>query len=70
MLKFGNPVPPDTLGIGFKNRQISGQIQCHNLLLPSQAAVQFFKESLQYSIDETCPINTVYEQFDYEILSR
>ena len=35
-----------------------------------QAAVKFFKECLRYDIDETCPYNTIYEQFDYEILSR
>jgi len=33
-------------------------------------AVKFFKECLRFEIDETCPYNTVYEQFDYEILSR
>lgn len=30
----------------------------------------FFKNVLKYEIDETCPYDTVYEQFDYEILSR
>jgi hypothetical protein len=35
-----------------------------------QTAVRFFKESLHYNLDETCPVTTVYEQFDYEILSR
>jgi len=33
-------------------------------------AVKFFKECLRFDVDETCPYNTVYEQFDYEILSR
>ncbi len=32
--------------------------------------MRFFKESLHYNLDETCPVTTVYEQFDYEILSR
>jgi ribosomal protein S18 acetylase RimI-like enzyme len=36
----------------------------------NEAAVRFFKECLRYDIDETCPYNTIYEQFDYEILSR
>lgn len=34
------------------------------------AASNFFKNCLKYEIDETCPYNTIYEQFDYEILSR
>ena len=33
-------------------------------------ASKFFKDVLKYEIDETCPYDTVYEQFDYEILSR
>ena len=33
-------------------------------------ASNFFKDVLKYEIDETCPYDTVYEQFDYEILSR
>merc|ERR1719430_473311 len=33
-------------------------------------AVTFFKEVLNYSIDETSPEDSVEEQFDYEILSR
>jgi len=33
-------------------------------------AVEFFKKSLGFEIDETCPIDDVYEQFDYEILSK
>ena len=33
-------------------------------------ASSFFKDVLKYEIDETCPYDTVYEQFDYEILSR
>jgi len=36
----------------------------------NEAATDFFKKCLKYDIDETCPYNTVYEQFDYEILSR
>ena len=35
-----------------------------------KAATTFFKKSLKYDVDETCPYNTIYEQFDYEILSR
>merc|ERR1711994_579706 len=33
-------------------------------------AVTFFKEGLKYSLDETTPVDTIQEQFDYEILSR
>ncbi|XP_023344829.1 N-alpha-acetyltransferase 40 isoform X2 [Eurytemora carolleeae] len=36
----------------------------------NEAATTFFKKSLKYDVDETCPYNTIYEQFDYEILSR
>ena len=36
----------------------------------NQDATTFFKEILKYEVDETCPVDTVYEQFDYEILSR
>merc|ERR1712178_219423 len=36
----------------------------------NEVASKFFKEVLKYEIDETCPYDTVYEQFDYEILSR
>ena len=31
------------------------------------AAQKFFKGSLKYEIDETCPTDDVYEQFDYEV---
>ena len=33
-------------------------------------AQKFFKSMMKFEIDETCPINDVYEQFDYEILSK
>merc|ERR1719430_1485408 len=33
-------------------------------------ASTFFKEGLKYSVDETSPLDTIQEQFDYEILSR
>ena len=36
----------------------------------NEGASKFFKDILKYEIDETCPYDTVYEQFDYEILSR
>ena len=36
----------------------------------NHSANKFFKETLKYEKDETCPIDTVHEQFDYEILSR
>eukprot|EP00092_Neocalanus_flemingeri_P023779 GFUD01025799.1.p1 GENE.GFUD01025799.1~~GFUD01025799.1.p1 ORF type:complete len:234 (+),score=85.57 GFUD01025799.1:49-750(+) len=36
----------------------------------NEPASKFFKDVLKYEIDETCPYDTVYEQFDYEILSR
>ena len=36
----------------------------------NEGANKFFKDVLKYEIDETCPYDTVYEQFDYEILSR
>ena len=31
---------------------------------------KFFKTYMKFEIDETCPIDDVYEQFDYEILSK
>ena len=31
------------------------------------AAQKFFKGALKYEIDETCPADDVYEQFDYEV---
>ena len=31
------------------------------------AAQKFFKGALKYDIDETCPTDDVYEQFDYEV---
>lgn len=34
------------------------------------AAQKFFKGALKYEIDETCPTDDVYEQFDYEIISK
>ena len=36
----------------------------------NHSANKFFKKTLKYELDETCPIDTVQEQFDYEILSR
>jgi len=33
-------------------------------------AQKFFKEALKYEIDETCPTDDVYEQYDYQILSK
>lgn len=36
----------------------------------NEDAMKFFKNCLLYDIDETSPYNTIYEQFDYEILSR
>ena len=32
------------------------------------AAQKFFKTALKYEIDETCPIDDVYEQHDYEVI--
>lgn len=32
--------------------------------------VAFFKDCLKYQLDETSPVDDVYEQFDYEIISR
>jgi len=34
------------------------------------AAQKFFKGALKYEIDETCPGDDVYEQHDYEIVSK
>ena len=31
------------------------------------AAQKFFKGALKYEVDETCPTDDVYEQFDYEV---
>ncbi|TRY79190.1 hypothetical protein TCAL_07370 [Tigriopus californicus] len=36
----------------------------------NKEANQFFKGALKYEIDETCPLDDVHEQFDYEILSK
>ena len=36
----------------------------------NDVASSFFKDVLKYEVDETCPYDTVYEQFDYQILSR
>jgi len=36
----------------------------------NEEALEFFKTGLKFEVDETSPYNTVYEQFDYEILSR
>merc|ERR1712012_1260470 len=33
-------------------------------------ADKFFKNTMKYEIDETCPIDDVVEQYDYEILSK
>jgi len=33
-------------------------------------AQKFFKEALKYEIDETCPVDDVYEQYDYQIISK
>ena len=40
------------------------------VLKHNEVASKFFKDVLKYEIDETCPYDSVYEQFDYEILSR
>ena len=32
------------------------------------AAQKFFKTALKYEIDETCPLDDVYEQHDYEVI--
>jgi len=36
----------------------------------NNAARAFFKDGLKYEMDNTSPVDTVHEQFDYEILSR
>ena len=33
-------------------------------------AQKFFKDALKYEIDETCPVDDVYEQYDYQIISK
>jgi len=40
------------------------------VLKHNPSAKTFFKECMKFEIDETCPIDDVYEQFDYEILSK
>ena len=40
------------------------------VLKHNEVASKFFKDVLKYEIDETCPYDSVYEQFDYGILSR
>ena len=30
----------------------------------------FFKKTMKYEIDETCPVDNEFEQYDYEILSK
>jgi len=34
------------------------------------ASQKFFKAALKYINDETCPTDHVYEQFDYQIISK
>ncbi len=36
----------------------------------NKEAKSFFMDSLKYEVDETCPLDDVYEQFDYAILSK
>ena len=36
----------------------------------NEAATKLFKVALKFEVDETNPKDSVYEQFDYEILSR
>jgi len=40
------------------------------VLKHNPAAKTFFKNQMKFEIDETCPTDDVYEQFDYEILSK
>jgi len=35
-----------------------------------ESTQKFFKDALKYGKDETCPKDTVYQQYDYEILSK
>lgn len=36
----------------------------------NDSARKFFMDALKFEIDETCPIDDVYEQFDYQIISK
>ena len=40
------------------------------ILKNNTSSQSFFKKHMKFEIDETCPIDDVYEQFDYEILSK
>lgn len=40
------------------------------VLKHNPAAKSFFKNQMKFEMDETCPTDDVYEQFDYEILSK
>ena len=33
-------------------------------------ATSFFKDAMKFELDETNPVDDVYEQFDYQILSK
>ena len=35
-----------------------------------ESTQKFFKDALKYGKDETCPKDTVYHNYDYEILSK
>lgn len=51
----------------FKNdlRKIMVTVFKHN-----PQAKKFFRDTMKFVTDETCPIDDVYEQYDYEILSK
>ncbi len=55
----------ELLAIKADMRKIMCTIFKHN-----PGAQKFFKDALKFQIDETNPVDDVYEQYDYEILSK
>ena len=55
----------DLLAVRADMRKIMVTVFKHN-----PAAQKFFKEKMKYDLDETCPVDDVYEQYDYQILSK
>ena len=55
----------EILAIKAEMRKIMVSVLKHN-----PGASSFFKKTMKYDIDENCPDDNEFEQYDYEILSR
>ena len=55
----------EILAIKAEMRKIMVTVYKHN-----PKASSFFKKTMKYDIDENCPDDNEFEQYDYEILSR